>query len=117
MGTQFSAMTATSMMYTPTTRSQTITGGFEFPLIFDKDLHGYTTCTYDIDQNLVTKASVGLIKRFHCWYVAAECGTGQTWDRHRNGEYSQRLKNYLAVSVGLTAMPGLAFGQRVGIGH
>jgi lipopolysaccharide assembly outer membrane protein LptD (OstA) len=116
MGTQFSAMTATSMSYTPMTRSQTINGGFEFPLIFDKDLHGYTACTYDIDQNLVTKACVGITKRFHCWYVSAEGGTGQTWHRDRNGDYSQRLKNYLAVSVGLTAMPGLSFGQRVGVG-
>ena len=117
MGTQFSSMTATSMMYTPMTRTQTVSGGFEFPLLIDKDLHGYTACTYNIDQNLVTRACVGITKRFHCWYVAAECGTGQTWDRHRNGEYSQRLKNYLAVSVGLTAMPGLSFGQRVGIGQ
>ncbi len=117
MGTQFSVMTASAMMFTPTTRSQTVTGGFEFPLLIDKDLHGYTSCTYDIDRNLVTKACVGLTKKFHCWYVAAEAGTGQRWDRHRNGEYSQRLKNYFAVSVGLTAMPGLKFGQRVGIGH
>ena len=117
MGTQFSVMTASAMMFTPTTRSQTVTGGLEFPLLIDKDLHGYTSCTYDIDRNLVTKACVGLTKKFHCWYVAAEAGTGQRWDRHRNGEYSQRLKNYLAVSVGLTAMPGLKFGQRVGIGH
>ena len=117
MGTQFSVMTASSMMFTPTTRSQTVTGGLEFPLMFDKDLFGYTSCTYDIDRNLVTKACVGLTKKFHCWYVAAEIGTGQRWDRHRNGEYSQRLKNYLAVSVGLSAMPGLKFGQRVGVGH
>ena len=116
MGTQFSAMTATSMMFTPTTRSQTISGGLEFPLIFDKDLHGYTRCSYDIDRNLVTNACIGLTKRFHCWYVAAECGTGQRWYRHRNGEYSQRLKNYMAFSVGLTAMPGLSFGQRVRVG-
>ena len=117
MGDQFATMTATSMMFTPTTRSQTINGGFEFPLLIDKDLHGYTQCSYDIDRNLVTKACVGITKRFHCWYVSAECGTGQRWDRHRNGEYSQRLKNYLAVSVGLTAMPGLSFGQRVGLGQ
>ena len=117
MGSQFSVMTATSMMFTPMTRSQVISGGFEFPLLIDKDLHGYTACTYDIDQNLVTRACVGLTKRFHCWYVSAECGTGQSWTRHKNGEYSQRLKNYLAVSVGLTAMPGLTFGQRVGVGH
>ena len=117
MGSLFSTMTATSMMVTPMTRTQLISGGFEFPLIFDKDLHGYTTCTYNIDQNLVTNACVGLTKRFHCWYVSAECGTGQTWDRRRNGEYSQRLKNYFAVSVGLTAMPGFSFGQTVGIGQ
>jgi len=49
--------------------------------------------------------------------VSAECGTGQRWNRHRNGEYSQRLKNYLAFSIGLTAMPGLSFGPRVGIGN
>ena len=117
MGTQFSTMTATSMMFTPTTRSQTISGGFEFPLLIDKDLHGYTRCSYDIDRNLVTNACVGVTKRFHCWYVAAECGTGQRWDLHKNGEYSQRFKNYFAVSLGLTAMPGLKFGQRVGIGN
>ena len=117
MGTQFSEMTATSMMFTPTTRSQTISGGFEFPLLFDKDLFGYTRCSYDIDRNLVTSACVGLTKRFHCWYVSAEAGTGQRWDRHRNGEYSTRFKNYFAVSAGLTAMPGLKFGQRVGIGN
>lgn len=117
MGEQFSTMVASSMIFTPTTRSQTISGGFEFPLLIDKDLHGYTQCSYDIDRNLVTKACVGLTKRFHCWYVAAEIGTGQRWDRHRNGEYSQKLKNYLAVSVGLTAMPGLKFGQRVGVGN
>jgi len=117
MGTQFSEMTATSMMFTPTTRSQTISGGFEFPLLIDKDLFGYTRCSYDIDRNLVTSACVGLTKRFHCWYVSAEAGTGQRWDRHRNGEYSTRFKNYFAVSAGLTAMPGLKFGQRVGIGN
>jgi len=116
MGTQFSAMTATAMLYSPATRSQTLNGGFEFPLIFDKDLNGYTACTYDIDQNLVTRACVGLTKRFHCWYVSAECGTGQTWHRDRLGDYSQRLKNYFAISVGLTAMPGLSFGQTVGLG-
>lgn len=117
MGSQFSSMTAASMMFSPTTRSQTISGGFEFPLLIDKDLHGYTRCSYDIDRNLVTNACVGLTKRFHCWYVAAEAGTGQRWDVHRNGEYSQRFKNYFAVSVGLTAMPGLKFGQRVGVGN
>lgn len=116
MGTQFPTITATSMMVSPTTRSQTVGGGFEFPLIFDQDLHGYTRCSYDIDQNLFTNACVGLVKRFHCWYVAAECGTGQSWQRHRNGEYSQRLKNYLALSIGLTAMPGLSYGPKVGIG-
>ena len=116
MGTQFSTMTATSMMISPTTRSQTVSGGLEFPLLIDKDLHGYTYCAYDIDRNLVTNACVGITKKFHCWYVAAECGTGQSWHRHRNGEYSQRLKNYLAFSVGLTAMPGLSFGQRVRVG-
>ena len=116
MGTQFSAMTATSMLYSPATRSQTVSGGFEFPLLIDKDLHGYTTCTYDIDQNLVTRACVGITKRFHCWYVSAECGTGQTWHRDKYGDYSQELDNYLAVSIGLTAMPGLSFGQSVGLG-
>ena len=117
MGTQFSTMTAMSMMFSPTTRSQTVSGGFEFPLLIDKDLFGYTRCSYDIDRNLVTSACVGITKRFHCWYVAAEAGTGQRWDRHRNGEYSTRFKNYFAVSAGLTAMPGLKFGQRVGIGN
>ena len=117
MGTQFSTITATSMMINPTTRFQTVSGGLEFPLLFDKDLHGYTRCTYDIDRNLVTNACVGLTKKFHCWYVAAECGTGQSWYRHRDGEYTQKLKNYFAFSVGLTAMPGLSFGQRVDVGN
>ena len=117
MGTQFSTMTATAMLFSPMTRSQTISGGFEFPLLIDKDLHGYTRCSYDIDYNLVSSACVGLTKKFHCWYVSAECGTKQRWDQHRNGEYSQRWKNYFAVSVGLTAMPGFSFGQRVGVGH
>ena len=116
MGTQFSTITATSMMVSPTTRSQVVSGGFEFPLLFDKDLHGYTRCSYDIDQNLFRNACIGLTKRFHCWYIAAECGTGQSWQRHRNGEYSQRMKNYLAISIGLTAMPGFSYGPRVGIG-
>ena len=105
------------MMLSPTTRSQVVGGGFEFPLLIDKDLHGYTRCSYDIDQNLITNACIGLTKRFHCWYVSAECGTGQSWRRHRNGEYSQRLKNYLAISIGRTAMPGFSFGPRVGIGN
>ena len=117
MGTQFPTMTATSMMFSPTSRSQTVSGGLEFPLLIDKDLHGYTKCSYDIDYNLVSSACIGLTKKFHCWYVSAECGTKQRWDQHRNGEYSQRLKNYFAVSVGLTAMPGFSFGQRVGVGH
>ena len=117
MGTQFSAVTAASMLLSPTTRSQTVSGGFEFPLLIDKDLHGYTRCSYDIDQNLVTNACVGITKKFHCWYVTAECGTGQSWHRHKNGDYSQRLKSYLAFSVGLTAMPGVGFGPRVGIGN
>jgi hypothetical protein len=117
MGDQFATMTATSMLFTPISRSQTITGGFEFPLLIDKDLHGYTQCTYDIDRNLVTRACVGITKRFHCWYVSAECGTGQRWDRHRNGDYSQRLKSYFGVSIGLTAMPSLKFGERVGVGN
>jgi len=117
MGTQFSAVTAASMMLSPTTRSQTVSGGFEFPLLIDKDLHGYTRCAYDIDQNLVTNACVGITKKFHCWFVAAECGTGQSWHRHKNGEYSQRLKSYLAFTVGLTAMPGVGFGPRVGMGN
>ena len=117
MGTQFSTITATSMMINPTTRFQTVSGGLEFPLLFDKDLHGYTRCTYDIDRNLVTNACVGITKKFHCWYVAAECGTGQRWYRHRDGEYTQKLKNYFAFSVGLTAMPGLSFGQRVDVGN
>lgn len=116
MGSQFSAMTAASMMISPTTRSQRVSGGLEFPLLIDKDLHGYTRCTYDIDGNLVTNACVGITKRFHCWYAAVECGTGQSWHRHRDGEFSQRMKNYLAFSVGLTAMPGLSFGQRVRVG-
>ena len=105
------------MMFTPMTRSQTLRGGFEFPLLIDKDLHGYTACSYDIDRNLVTNACVGITKRFHCWYVAAECGTGQQWDRHRNGEYTQKLKSYFGFSIGLTAMPGLKFDQRTGLGN
>jgi hypothetical protein len=117
MGTQFPTITASSMLVSPTNRSQTISGGLEFPVFFDKDLHGYTRCSYDIDQNLVTNASLGLVKKFHCWYVAAECGTGQSWHRHQNGNYSQKLKNYLAISVGLTAMPGLSYGPKVGIGN
>ena len=116
MGTLFPTITATSMMVSPTTRSQTVSGGFEFPLIFDKDLHGYTRCSYDIDQNLFTNACIGLTKKFHCWYVAAECGTGQSWHRRRDGEYTQKLDNYLSISVGLTAMPGLSYGPRVGLG-
>ena len=71
MGTQFSTITAASMMLSPTTRSQVVGGGFEFPLLIDKDLHGYTRCSYDIDQNLITNACIGLTKRFHCWYGAA----------------------------------------------
>ena len=117
MGTQFPTITAAAMLFSPTTRSQTISGGFEFPLLIDKDLHGYTSCSYNIDYNLVSNACVGLTKRFHCWYVSAEGGVRQSWDRHGNGEYSQRLKNYFAVSVGLTAMPGLSFGQRVKVGN
>ena len=116
MGTQFPTITATSMLVTPTSRSQVVGGGLEFPLLIDKDMHGYTRCTYDIDQNLIRNACIGIVKKFHCWYVAAECGTGQSWQRHRNGEYSQRLKNYLGVTVGLTAMPSLSYGPKVGIG-
>ena len=101
------------ILETPAVRSTKIT---ETSAILNPSLHGYTRCSYDIDRNLVTNACVGLTKKFHCWYVAAECGTGQSWHRHRDGEYSQKLKSYFGFSVGLTAMPGLSFGQRVRVG-
>ncbi len=96
------------------TRTQTVSGGLEFPIPILKDFKGSFNLSYDIEEDLFNSAYCRLLKRFHCWYVAAEFGFSQSWDSRRNGKYYKRLKHYLSFQVGLAAMPSLAYGPRVG---
>jgi len=111
MGSSLSVSTvASSMVWRGGSRTQTVGGGLEFPMFFDKDFTGSVSVSYDIESNLFSTANFRLMKKFHCWYAAADFGFSQSWHRKQSGGYNKHLKHYLGITLGLTAMPAISYG-------
>lgn len=110
MGSSLETVATASVMYSYiNSRTQTIGGGIDFPIFFDRDMHGTINVAYDIETNLFHSAYCRLTKRFHCFYAAAEFGFSQAWDRSRSGKYHKHMKHYLSFEFGLTAIPSLSY--------
>ena len=111
MGSTLAQINATTQFRSYFTREQYVHGSLSFPT-FDKRLKGRVFVSYDIDADLIDSLGVTLRRDFHCWYLALTAGL------YTDREYSERRQNwrsswghYINVTVGLSAMPGLAYSS------
>ena len=109
MGSTLSQINATTQFNSYVTRNQYFGGSLSFPT-FDKRLKGTIFASYNIDADLIDDLGITLRRDFHCWFLALSAGLSS--DR----EYSERKKRwrkewspFVAVTVGISAMPGLAY--------
>jgi len=112
MGSTLSQINATTQFNSYVSRDQYVWASLSFPT-FDKRLKGTIFGTYNIDDDLVDELGISLHRDFHCWYLVL--ATGISSDR----EYSEKRKAYrkywspfVSVTVGISAMPGLAYSTR-----
>ena len=109
MGTMFSSVVATSMFINRFTRSQQVTAGIEFPLLFDKHLKGSLSCRYDIDAALMNDICLVLTRRFHCIKASVALGAQEK----RGGADDGRTRSYyMSFFVSLADLPEAGFGYK-----
>ena len=111
MGSMFSSVAATSMFINRFNRSQQVTAGIDFPLIFDKHLKGSLYCQYDIDAALMRDVCLTLSRRFHC--IMASLSLGLRAERGGN-DNSKTQSYYMSFFVSLADLPeaGIGFGRK-----
>ncbi len=110
MGSTLSGVNATSLMYSQLTRGQYLTGGLEFPVIFDPKTSGYIQFAYDVDAALMKNVGIGVKRDFHCWQLQLEVGR----DCDRGGsDYDKEYDYYFSFFVSLTAMPDVQLGHKL----
>ena len=117
MGSTLAQINATTQFKSYFTREQYVRGSLSFPT-FDKRLKGRVFVSYDIDADLIDSLGVTLRRDFHCWYLALTAGL------YTDREYSEKRQNwrsswghYINVTVGLSAMPGLAYSSNFSREH
>ena len=109
MGSTLAMINATTQFKSYVSREQTISAGLTFPT-FDKRLKGKIFASYDIDTDLIDGLGVIFRRDFHCWFLSL--ATGISSDREYSASKKRWRKEwspFVTVTVGITAMPGLAY--------
>jgi len=107
MGSTLTQINSTSAFEQWYDRSQVINGGLDFPILDDHKTTGGIFAAYDVDGAVMNNVGFKLMRKLHCWYVAAEVGQGTT----RKENYEKKQNYYVSFNVGLTAMPTASFKQ------
>ena len=108
MGSMYTSIAATSMFINRFTRSQQVTAGIDFPLLFDKHLKGSLSCNYDIDAALLRDVCLVLTRRFHCVMVSVSVGAQE---KRGGSDDSKTHSYYMSFFVSLADLPEAGFGQ------
>ena len=112
MGSTLAQSIATTQFRSYISRDQYVRAALSFPTP-DKRLKGVIFAAYDIDADLVDDLGVTLRRDFHCWYVALTTGI---WSdrkyRESRRDYRKEWTPYVNFTVGLSAMPGLAYAAK-----
>lgn len=105
MGSTLAQVNSTSYFKTYFNRHQYLGLALNFPSIIDDRLKGKIFMAYDVDANLFNKLGLSVYRDFHCWYVMFGIGAyGE-----RNANYETTWPYYMDLTVGITAMPGMAY--------
>ena len=112
MGSTLAQSIATTQFRSYISRDQYFRAALSFPTP-DKRLKGVIFAAYDIDADLVDDLGLTLRRDFHCWYVALTTGI---WSdrkyRESRRDYRKEWTPYVNFTVGLSAMPGLAYAAK-----
>ncbi|MBO4631122.1 MAG: LPS-assembly protein LptD [Lentisphaeria bacterium] len=112
MGSTLSQINATTQFNSYVSRNQYVGGSLSFPT-FDKRLKGTIFATYDIDDDLVDEMGITFRRDFHCWFLAVTAGISSDRDySERKKSYRKEWDPFVSVTVGISAMPGLAYTAR-----
>ena len=109
MGSTMSMINATTQFKSYTSREQVASAGLSFPT-FDKRLKGRIFAAYDIDEDLIDNLGVAFRRDFHCWYLILAGGISSDWEYSgKKQRWYKEWSPYVSLTVGLSAMPGLAY--------
>ena len=112
MGSTLAQSVATTQFRSYIYRDQYLSAALAFPTP-DKRLKGIIYVSYDVDADLVDDLGLTLRRDFHCWYVALTTGiwSDRTYSETKKS-YDKDWTPYVNVTVGLSAMPGLAYSAK-----
>jgi len=112
MGSTLAQSVATTQFRSYISRDQYFRAALAFPTP-DKRLKGIIFAAYDVDADLVDDLGLTLRRDFHCWYVALTAGI---WSDRKYSEtkkdYEKEWTPYVNFTIGLSAMPGMAYAAR-----
>ena len=112
MGSTLAQINATTQFNSYVSRDQYVGAALSFPT-FDKRLKGTIFASYDIDDDLVDDMGISLRRNFHCWFLALTAGLSSSREySDKKKRYRKEWVPYLSVTVGISAMPGLAYAVR-----
>jgi lipopolysaccharide assembly outer membrane protein LptD (OstA) len=109
MGSSLTDITSGSSFTRTYGKRQSIFGGLEFPIIDDKT-RGTVSMYYDLDDNMINEARVGVIRKFHCWEAGVEWRV-----KERNDDVGEReWENTFMFTVSLTDLPSVKIAAKGG---
>jgi lipopolysaccharide assembly outer membrane protein LptD (OstA) len=109
MGSSLTDITSGSSFTRSYGKRQSIFGGLEFPIIDDKT-RGTVSMYYDLDDNMINEARVGVIRKFHCWEAGVEWRV-----KERNDDVGEReWENTFMFTLSLTDLPSVKIAAKGG---
>lgn len=104
MGSMLQQISATTTAETSYGRSQTISMGFDFPILYDyTKLKGGCFVSYDVEAALLRDLGFRVTRTFHCWDLSMLIGKR---DYKNNGQTVNSF--YVGFVVNLTDLPGFS---------
>ncbi|MBQ9337024.1 MAG: hypothetical protein IJS14_07005 [Lentisphaeria bacterium] len=110
MGSTLAQINATTQFRSYVTRNQVLRGSLSFPT-FDKRLKGAIYLAYDVDADLIDNLGISLRRDFHCWYLILAAGLYTDREYSAKEHWKSVWGHYINITVGLSAMPGLAYSS------
>ncbi len=111
MGSTLAQINSTSYFQTYYQKHQFLGLGLTFPSMIDDRLKGNISISYDVDANLFNQLGLSLRRDFHCWYVAAGIGANSV----KNANEQTTWPFSFSFTLGLTAMPGMAYNASTSV--
>jgi len=109
MGSSLTDITSGSSFTRSYEKNQSIFGGLEFPIIDDRT-RGSISMYYDLEDNMINEARVGVMRTFHCWEAGVEWRV-----KERNDDVGDReWENTFMFTLSLTDLPSVKIAAKGG---